>query len=444
MRVKILGLLFLALAIWLAGGCGGGGGGGGEEEIPAALQGYWGVVGFAANGNPVGALLMEVKDNGDIVLPDLENQSARGIMRTAQEQQPGTKIGSVDAEGNFEIQFDNVQITGKLNTNDQGSGTWTSPEEGQGTVQCWRAAYGQSRVYNIIIRNQQGEQIGTGTINVQAGGLATGTVVVNGSTGELGAVVTGNGTIAGMIDDQVFFTGQLTSTSGNGTWRSKDGQQGTWVVGSTSQPLPNALQGFWAFIPFDGDNDPLGILPVEVLANGDIVVADVEGNQVSPGLVRPAQNPGDKIGVVEADGDFTLSGPNFSASGRLKTDDTGSGTFTYEQLSGTFKCWRANWRYARQMEIRVRDQNGNQFANGTVNIGTDGIAYGTIAAGDNTVELRGVVTGNGTLAAVVEIGDNEWVFIRGTLTAGGASGTWRTSESNPPYGKTGTWTATNK
>lgn len=425
-------------------GCGGGNGGGGGGEIPTSLQGYWGIVGFAANGNPVGAILVEVKDNGDIVLPNLENQSAQGIMRTAQEPQPGTKIGSVDAEGNFDIQFDTVQITGKLNTNDRGTGTWSSPEEGQGSVQCWRAAYGQSRIYNIIIRNQQNQQIGTGTINVQAGGLASGTVTVDGDTGELGAVVTGNGTIAGMIDNQVFFTGQLTSTSGNGTWRAKDGQQGTWVVGSTSQPIPAALQGFWIFVAFDNTNDPVGALPVEILPNGDIIMADVEGEQVSPNWVRPAQNPGDKIGVVEADGDFTLSGPNFSASGKLKTDDTGSGTFTYEQLSGTFKCWRANWRNARQMEIRVRDQNGNQFATGTVNVSAQGIVRGTINAGDSSLDLGGVVTGNGTIIALMPLGDNEWVLIRGNMTNGGASGTWRTSEDNPPYGKTGTWTATNK
>jgi len=82
-------------------GCGGGNGGGGGGEVPTALQGYWGIVGFAANGNPVGAVLVEVKDNGDIVLPNLDNQSAQGIMRTAQEPQPGTKIGSVDRRRQF-------------------------------------------------------------------------------------------------------------------------------------------------------------------------------------------------------------------------------------------------------------------------------------------------------------------------------------------------------
>lgn len=184
--------------------------------VPAALIGFWGAVALDQADRPVGGELLEVAANGDILIDDEVVGELRG---------PG---------GSFTVSFPDgdggtVNITGDLDTDDTGTGTFTQGAE-SGNVELLRASYNTPFTMSITFA---GDATGTGTISGDADGFLTGTMTSDSIARPVNGVITTNGTIAGGgdVSEDVFvlFRGNITGTGGSGTWIASDGSTGTWT-----------------------------------------------------------------------------------------------------------------------------------------------------------------------------------------------------------------------
>jgi hypothetical protein len=236
MRSFAVGMVVVALSLLvgavLLGGCGGDGGGGDDGVIPDEFVGFWGAVAFDNAGNPMGGNLLEIEEDGDILLQDT---GAAGAGVGAAQAGPvlvgrvtnsrGTFEGSVEVDGGV------VSFFGDLNTNDTGTGTWTRGFD-TGAMQLWRAAWRTARTLNMTVA---GPVTGTGTVSVGADGLVSGTVTAGGGDSQVNGVVTGAGHIVAATDGGdtfVLIQGAVTGTGASGTWRTGDGETGTWTATS--------------------------------------------------------------------------------------------------------------------------------------------------------------------------------------------------------------------
>jgi len=228
MRTSQTGLVIACLAIGLLfAGCGGDGNG--PINIPAEFVGLWGAVAFDDGGNPTGAYMIEVQDDGDIAVPGV------ALNAVLPAQAPGDVIGHVvNSGGTFNVTMDDdgqtVSATGDLDTDDTGEGAWIRGFD-RGTVKLWRANGNGALTLNLTVA---GPATGNGTINVDAAGIITGTATVNGITHDVRGVLTGDGHIAAAWGESggsfALIEGNVTGTGANGVWTLDDGTNGTWTA----------------------------------------------------------------------------------------------------------------------------------------------------------------------------------------------------------------------
>ena len=230
---QLMAVLVVAIALVGLSLCGcGGGDDDGAFVVPAEFVGTWAAVGYDPGGNPSGGGVFNVDDEGNIYLQEFDGAAVLGGVTTAQS---GTLVGTITSEsGSFRIQMSEdgttTTVTGDLDTDDTGSGTWRGGGE-SGPVDLWRAN-GTGTAYNLSI-NITGDATGTGNIAVGADGVVSGTVTVGGTTYDVHGVVTGDGQIAAGVNDEDIFVlieGTASSTSASGTWKNSDGSDGTWTA----------------------------------------------------------------------------------------------------------------------------------------------------------------------------------------------------------------------
>lgn len=215
-------LLVALVGIVLLAGCGGGGTA--RFILPPEMVGLWGAVAFDNAGNPVTGALFRVDENGTITLVSDESATFAGQILN--------ETGAFSAQFNTGIPTP-VTVTGDLDTNDTGTGTWHQGTA-EGTVQLWRAGTGESAILDVTV---EGPFTGGGVVDFVNGEVA-GTITIEGvGTSEIHGVVTSAGHIVGGWGGGgglpfVFFEGDHVDGTIGGTWTADDGTTGTWTATS--------------------------------------------------------------------------------------------------------------------------------------------------------------------------------------------------------------------
>ncbi|MBU0610700.1 MAG: hypothetical protein KKI08_22640 [Armatimonadetes bacterium] len=182
----------------------------------------------------MGNAAFEVQPDGDIVSADIGGASLAGITTAA----VGDVIGHVTSlDGAIRVSFTDPEAgrvtgTGDLDLDDTGHATGTAGGEAF-NLTLWRANWATARTLNVTIPDAPPGTVGT--INVAAGGIATGTFTVPGEPVqqvEVG-IVTGAGHITISMwgpNGMGFMEGDMNVNGATGTWKNEEGDSGTWTA----------------------------------------------------------------------------------------------------------------------------------------------------------------------------------------------------------------------
>ena len=141
-----------------------------------------------------------------------------------------TVYGSVNEAGDVNYEAGTVTVTGTLQNDGTGNGTYTDAG-GNGNWFALKALADASAYAGTYDMTFAGDATGAGTLTVGAdaiiGGTATGAAPLEGNCA--GIVGNGGQVVVGDTDANDWVArGQINAAGGNGTWKTSGGQSGTW------------------------------------------------------------------------------------------------------------------------------------------------------------------------------------------------------------------------